>query len=259
MEFKEQYTKQRMISETGQPKENETGPTKEGSTEDKKEAFDDGVKELGQAALSSNRYHHRIHLLNIIGEIEGHECLPSNSKTTKYEHVLPILADLEDNASLDGMLILLNTVGGDVEAGLAIAEMISSISKPVVTLVLGGGHSIGVPLSVSGDYSFIVPTATMVVHPIRMNGTVIGVKQNYEYIERMQDRIIDFTVSHSDIEEERLRTIMMNNKQLVKDIGSMLVGEEAVREGLINEVGGIREAVAKLHEMIDQKKQQADE
>ncbi|MBR1568198.1 MAG: ATP-dependent Clp protease proteolytic subunit, partial [Lachnospiraceae bacterium] len=159
----------------------------------------------------------------------------------------------------DGMLILLNTVGGDVEAGLAIAEMISSISKPVVTLVLGGGHSIGVPLSVSGDYSFIVPTATMVVHPIRMNGTVIGVKQNYEYIERMQDRIIDFTVSHSDIEEERLRTIMMNNKQLVKDIGSMLVGEEAVREGLINEVGGIREAVAKLHEMIDQKKQQTDE
>ena len=259
MEFTEHYTKQRMISETGQPKENETGPTKEGSTEDKKEAFDDGVKELGQAALSSNRYHHRIHLLNIIGEIEGHECLPSNSKTTKYEHVLPILADLEDNASLDGMLILLNTVGGDVEAGLAIAEMISSISKPVVTLVLGGGHSIGVPLSVSGDYSFIVPTATMVVHPIRMNGTVIGVKQNYEYIERMQDRIIDFTVSHSDIEEERLRTIMMNNKQLVKDIGSMLVGEEAVREGLINEVGGIREAVAKLHEMIDRKKQQADE
>lgn len=259
MEFKEHYTKQRMISETGQPKENETEPTKEGSTEDKNEAFDDGVKELGQAALSSNRYHHRIHLLNIIGEIEGHECLPSNSKTTKYEHVLPILADLEDNASLDGMLILLNTVGGDVEAGLAIAEMISSISKPVVTLVLGGGHSIGVPLSVSGDYSFIVPTATMVVHPIRMNGTVIGVKQNYEYIERMQDRIIDFTVSHSDIEEERLRTIMMNNKQLVKDIGSMLVGEEAVREGLINEVGGIREAVAKLHEMIDQKKQQADE
>ncbi|MBR1567870.1 MAG: ATP-dependent Clp protease proteolytic subunit, partial [Lachnospiraceae bacterium] len=159
----------------------------------------------------------------------------------------------------DGMLILLNTVGGDVEAGLAIAEMISSISKPVVTLVLGGGHSIGVPLSVSGDYSFIVPTATMVVHPIRMNGTVIGVKQNYEYIERMQDRIIDFTVSHSGIEEERLRTIMMNNKQLVKDIGSMLVGEEAVREGLINEVGGIREAVAKLHEMIDQKKQQSDE
>lgn len=256
MEFNENEAEQRIISETEQPKENETEQTKEGSAEDKKEALDDSVKELGQAALSSNRYHHRIHLLNIIGEIEGHECLPSNSKTTKYEHVLPILADLEDNASLDGMLILLNTVGGDVEAGLAIAEMIGSISKPVVTLVLGGGHSIGVPLSVSGDYSFIVPTATMVVHPIRMNGTVIGVKQNYEYIERMQDRIIDFTVSHSDIEEERLRTIMMNNKQLVKDIGSMLVGEEAVREGLINEVGGIREAVAKLHEMIDQNKQQ---
>lgn len=229
----------------------------QGNADEKEEAAsDERVKELGQASLSSNRYHHRIHLLNIIGEIEGHECLPANLKTTKYEHVLPILADLEDNESLDGMLILLNTVGGDVEAGLAIAEMISSISKPVVTLVLGGGHSIGVPLSVSGDYSFIVPTATMVVHPIRMNGTVIGVKQNYEYIERMQDRIIDFTVSHSGITEERLRTIMMNNKQLVKDIGSMLVGEEAVREGLINEVGGIHEAVVKLHEMIETEKNQ---
>lgn len=208
------------------------------------------VKESGQFMLNGNSHHHRIHLLNIIGEIEGHECLPSSSKTTKYEHVLPILAEIEDNDQIDGMLVLLNTVGGDVEAGLAIAEMISSIHKPVVTLVLGGGHSIGVPLSVSGDYSFIVPTATMVVHPIRMNGMVIGVKQNYEYIERMQDRIISFTVTHSGIEEDRLRNIMMNNEQLVKDIGSMLVGEEAVKEGLIDAVGGVHEAMECLHRLI---------
>ncbi len=209
------------------------------------------VKEFGQITLSGNESKHRIHLLNIIGEIEGHECLPSSSKTTKYEHVLPILAEIADNSQIDGVLVLLNTVGGDVEAGLAMAEMISSIHKPVVTLVLGGGHSIGVPLAVSGDYSFIVPTATMVVHPIRMNGMVIGVKQNYEYIERMQDRIIAFTVAHSDIDEARLRKIMMNNEQLVKDIGSMLVGEEAVQEGLIDAVGGIHEALEHLHHMIE--------
>ncbi|MBO5239001.1 MAG: ATP-dependent Clp protease proteolytic subunit [Lachnospiraceae bacterium] len=214
------------------------------------------IKESGQFTLAGNPYHHRIHLLNIVGEIEGHECLPPNTKTTKYEHVLPILAEIEDNAQVDGMLVLLNTVGGDVEAGLAIAEMISSIQKPVVTLVLGGGHSIGVPLAVSGDYSFIVPTATMVVHPIRMNGMVIGVKQNYEYIERMQDRIIDFTVRHSSIEEARLRKIMMNNEQLVKDIGSMLVGSEAVKEGLIDAVGGVHEAMEYLHQMIERNKKE---
>lgn len=214
------------------------------------------IKESGQFTLAGNPYHHRIHLLNIVGEIEGHECLPPNTKTTKYEHVLPILAEIEDNAQIDGMLVLLNTVGGDVEAGLAIAEMISSIQKPVVTLVLGGGHSIGVPLAVSGDYSFIVPTATMVVHPIRMNGMVIGVKQNYEYIERMQDRIIDFTVKHSSIEEARLRKIMMNNEQLVKDIGSMLVGSEAVKEGLIDAVGGVHEAMEYLHQMIEKNKKE---
>lgn len=214
------------------------------------------IKESGQFTLAGNPYHNRIHLLNIVGEIEGHECLPPNTKTTKYEHVLPILAEIEDNAQIDGMLVLLNTVGGDVEAGLAIAEMISSIQKPVVTLVLGGGHSIGVPLAVSGDYSFIVPTATMVVHPIRMNGMVIGVKQNYEYIERMQDRIIDFTVRHSSIEEARLRKIMMNNEQLVKDIGSMLVGSEAVKEGLIDAVGGVHEAMEYLHQMIEKNKKE---
>lgn len=218
----------------------------------KEEITSNLVKESGQLTLAGSEYHHRIHLLNIIGEIEGHESLPPNSKTTKYEHVLPILAEIEDNSQIDGMLVLLNTVGGDVEAGLAMAEMIGSIQKPVVTLVLGGGHSIGVPLAVSGDYSFIVPTATMVVHPIRMNGMVIGVKQNYEYIERMQDRIIAFTVTHSGIEENRLRKIMMNNEQLVKDIGSMLVGKEAVQEKLIDAVGGIHEAMEYLHHLIEE-------
>lgn len=216
----------------------------------KEESVGKLIHDSGQFMLKNNEQHHRIHLLNIIGEIEGHECLPPSSKTTKYEHVLPMLAEIEDNDQINGMLVLLNTVGGDVEAGLAIAEMIGSIQKPVVTLVLGGGHSIGVPLAVSGDYSFIAPTATMVVHPIRMNGMVIGVKQNYEYIERMQDRIIAFTVEHSMVKEERLRQIMMNNQQLVKDIGSMLVGHEAVKEGLIDSVGGIHDAVTKLHEMI---------
>lgn len=222
----------------------------------KEEVTGNLIRENGQFTLSGSPFHHRIHLLNIIGEIEGHECLPSNSKTTKYEHVLPVLAEIEDNDQIDGMLVLLNTVGGDVEAGLAMAEMIGSIHKPVVTLVLGGGHSIGVPLAVSGDYSFIVPTATMVVHPIRMNGMVIGVKQNYEYIERMQDRIIAFTVTHSGIDEKRLRSIMMNNEQLVKDIGSMLVGREAVEENLIDEVGGIHEAMEYLHHLIEKQKKQ---
>ena len=151
------------------------------------------ITDYGQITLSKNRYHHRIHLLNIIGEIEGHENLGSSSKTSKYEHILPQLAAVEDDEGIDGLMVLLNTVGGDVEAGLAIAEMIASLSKPKVCLVLGGGHSIGVPLAVSGDVTFIVSSATMVVHPIRMNGTVLGVTQNYEYIERMQDRIIEFT------------------------------------------------------------------
>ena len=240
------------LRDKNQESENQEKEKQDAAKDAKNNAENHDVTESGQMTLNQSKYKHKIHLLNIIGEIEGHECLPANSKTTKYEHVLPILADIEDNEAIDGMLILLNTVGGDVEAGLAIAEMISSIHKPVVTLVLGGGHSIGVPLSVSGDYSFIVPTATMVVHPIRMNGTVIGVKQNYEYIERMQDRIVDFTVAHSRIREDRLREIMMNNKQLVKDVGSMLVGEEAVKEGLIDAVGGIHEAMEYLHKRIEE-------
>lgn len=212
------------------------------------------VKENGQLNLQGNSYGYKIHLLNIIGEIEGHQCLGPSVKSTKYEHVLPELAWLEEDDKVDGLMVLLNTVGGDVEAGLAIAEMIASLSIPVVTLLLGGGHSIGVPLSVSGDYSFIVPTATMVVHPIRMNGTVLGVKHNYEYIDKMQDRIISFTCNHSNIDTESMKKIMFNTNELAKDVGSVLVGKEAVEKGLIDEVGGIHEAFQYLYNLINQKK-----
>lgn len=212
------------------------------------------ISDYGQITLQSNRYHHNIHLLNIIGEIEGHDNLGGQTKTSKYEHILPQLAAVEDNDDMDGVLVLLNTVGGDVEAGLAIAEMIASLSKPKVTLVLGGGHSIGVPLAVSGDISYIVPSATMVVHPIRMNGTVLGVAQNYEYIERMQDRIIEFTATHCSVKEEELRQIMFNTKELTKDIGSVLIGKQAVEKGIIDRVGGIHRALDCLYDLINMKK-----
>ena len=212
------------------------------------------IKDYGQITLSNNRFRYKIHLLNIIGEIEGHDNLGSNSKTSKYEHILPQLAAVEDDDSIDGLLVLLNTVGGDVEAGLAIAEMIASLSKPKVCLVLGGGHSIGVPLAVSGDVTFIVPSATMVVHPIRMNGTVLGVRQNYEYIERMQDRIIEFTATHCSVREEELRSIMFNTKELTKDVGSVLIGRQAVDRGIIDRVGGINNAMNCLYDLINNKK-----
>lgn len=220
-------------------------PSQEDAAEEKKEQRE-AIKEMGEAELS-----HRIHLLSVIGEIEGHECLPNNSKTTKYEHVLPKLAAIEDSQEIDGVLILLNTVGGDVEAGLAIAEMIASLSKPTVSLVLGGSHSIGVPIAVSTDYSFIVRTGTMVIHPVRMNGTVIGAPQTYDYFKQMQDRILGFISEHSQASRRRLEELMLDTGILTKDLGTILVGADAVKEGLINEVGGIREALGKLYEMID--------
>ena len=221
---------------------------------DREQRKGDIIKDYGQITLSNNKFHYNIHLLNIIGEIEGHDCLGAGAKTSKYEHILPQLALVEDDMMIDGVLVMLNTLGGDVEAGLAIAEMIASLSKPVVTLVLGGGHSIGVPLAVSGDCSFIVPSATMVVHPIRMNGTVLGVKQNYEYIERMQDRIIEFTATHASVTEENLRKIMFNTKELTKDIGSVLIGKEAVDKGIIDRVGGINSALNYLYNLINNRK-----
>lgn len=215
-----------------------------------KEELDDGkIREYGQTTLVNEERKSKIHLLSIIGEIEGHECLPQHNKTTKYEHVLPQLAAIEDSSDIDGLLILINTVGGDVEAGLAIAEMIASLSKPTVSLVLGGSHSIGVPLAVSSQYSYIVPTATMIIHPVRMNGTVIGVSQTYDYLEKIQERILNFVSSHSKIEKEELKRLMLNTNQLAKDIGSILVGKEAVEEGIIDAVGGIKDALSKLYEM----------
>ena len=193
-----------------------------------------------------------IYLLSIIGEVEGHEALGDRAKATKYEHILPNLARAEDDDKIDGMLILLNTVGGDVEAGLAIAEMIASMSKPTVSLVLGGGHSIGVPLAVSADYSYIVPSGTMVIHPVRQNGMFIGVAQSYRNMEKTQDRITQFVADHSQISKKRLEELMLDTTMLVKDVGTMLDGREAVREGLINEVGGISEALARLHAMIEE-------
>ena len=198
----------------------------------------------------------RIDLLSIIGEAEGHEVLGERTKTTRYEQILPRLAKVEDDDQIEGLLILLNTVGGDVEAGLAIAEMIASLSKPTVSLVLGGGHSIGVPLAVSSDYSFIVPSATMVIHPVRTSGTFIGVMQSYRNMEKTQDRITGFIAGHSRITQERIEQLMLDTSLLVKDVGTMLDGREAVEEGLIDEVGGIREALTKLHSLIDQAKKQ---
>ena len=222
------------------------------------EKEDNRLEEYGQVILEDNQKQRKIHLITIIGEVEGHENLGSNSKTTKYEHVIPLLAAVEEDNNVDGLLVLINTVGGDVESGLAIAEMIASLSKPVVSLVLGGSHSIGVPLAVSADYSFIVPTGTMLVHPVRMTGMVIGAAQTYDYFEMIQDRILSFVSGHSQISYERLRSLMLNTEMMTKDLGTVLVGGEAVQEGLIDECGGIREALAWLNRAIDGKKQEID-
>ena len=217
------------------------------------------IEESGQATLDRNDKNRTIHLISIIGEVEGHDNLGSNSKTTKYEHILPQLAAIEDSENIDGVLILLNTVGGDVEAGLAIAEMLASLSKPVVSLVLGGSHSIGVPIAVSADYSFIVPSGTMVIHPVRSNGMFIGVQKSLDNMIRTQDRITGFLAGHSRISKERIEELMLNPTELVKDVGSLLEGEEAVKEGLIDEVGGLSNALNKLHEMIDERNEKKNE
>lgn len=209
------------------------------------------LEEDGKVMLDKSPNRHKIQLLSIIGEIEGHDVLGNNVKSTKYEHILPTLAAIEDSDEVQGVLFLLNTMGGDVEAGLAISEMISSLSKPTVSLVLGGSHSIGVPIAVSSDYSFIVPTGTMVIHPVRLNGLVIGAQPTYDYFKQMQNRIITFVSKHCDISKKRLEVLMMQTGILTKDVGTILVGKEAVEEGLINEVGGISKAISKLHEMIE--------
>ena len=195
---------------------------------------------------------HAIHCLTGIGQIEGHSEAPQGQKTTKYEHVIPQLVAIEEDQSIRGLLVILNTVGGDVEAGLAIAELLSGMKTPTVSLVLGGGHSIGVPLAVSTRYSFIAPTATMTVHPVRMNGVMLGVPQPLSYFDKMQERITGFVTANSRIRPEKFRELMMNNGELVMDIGTVLDGEGAVQVGLIDELGGLQDALGKLYDLIDE-------
>lgn len=206
------------------------------------------VKEYGNTVLNSPN--ERIQVISIIGTIEGHSVSNPQTKTTKYEHIIPQLISIEQNEKVKGVLIVLNTVGGDVEAGLAIAEMINSISKPTVSIVIGGGHSIGVPLATCSKYSFITPSATMIVHPIRMNGFIIGVEQTFEYFKKMQERIDDFIVRTSKIDGETLHKLMLKNGELLNDVGTILIGKEAVDYKLIDEVGGVSDALKKLNELI---------
>ncbi len=211
---------------------------------------DEKLRENGQVVLDHNHDEQRVLLLSIIGEIEGHEAAPNQNKATRYDHVLPRLAAFEEDDDLEGLLVLLNTQGGDVDAGLAIAEMIASLSKPSVSLVLGGSHSIGVPLAVSTDHSFIVESGTLLIHPVRMGGMVIGAPQSYAYFKRVQDRITGFIAAHSHTSQEALENMMMDNTELTKDLGTILVGKEAVEAGLIDEVGGISQALSYLKSMI---------
>jgi len=217
----------------------------------------ESMKEMGSAPIPEVKSN--IHCLTIIGQIEGHLVLPPQNKTTKYEHMIPQLVALEQAAEVEGVLIILNTVGGDVEAGLAIAEMIASMSKPTVSVVLGGGHSIGVPIAVAAKYSFISDTASMTIHPIRLNGLVIGVPQTYEYLDKMQDRVVRFTTMHSNITEKKFRELMFRTGDLARDIGTVLIGKEAVEVGLIDAVGGIGDAVNKINTMVDDWKQRRKE
>ncbi|MDC2864632.1 MULTISPECIES: ClpP family protease [unclassified Bacillus (in: firmicutes)] len=208
------------------------------------------IQQLGQTNVPQLN-ESRIHCLTIVGQIEGHVQLPPQNKTTKYEHVIPQIVAIEQNPKIEGLLILLNTVGGDVEAGLALSEMIASLSKPTVSIVLGGGHSIGVPIAVSTDYSFIAETATMTIHPIRLTGLVIGVPQTFEYLDKMQERVIRFVTKHSKVTEDRFKELMFAKGNLTRDIGTNVVGMDAVKYGLIDDVGGIGQAIKKLNELID--------
>ncbi|MCL2513459.1 MAG: ATP-dependent Clp protease proteolytic subunit [Oscillospiraceae bacterium] len=194
---------------------------------------------------------HVIQCVTVIGQVEGHNILPSQNKTTKYEHVIPQLVAIEETEEIEGLIVILNTMGGDVEAGLAIAELLAGMKKPVVSLVLGGGHSIGVPLAVSAKKSFIAPSATMTIHPVRMNGLVLGVSQTMAYFENMQERIVNFVSGHSKMNPERFRELMLANGQLVMDVGTVLGGAKAVEEGLIDSLGGLSDALSCLKDMID--------
>lgn len=213
----------------------------------------DSIVDMGSVTTKGK---HLIHCLTIIGQVEGHYILPAQNKTTKYEHVIPQLVAIEEDQDIKGLIIMINTVGGDVEAGLAIAELIAGMTKPTVSLVLGGGHSIGVPLAVSAKRSFIVPSATMTIHPVRMSGLVLGVPQTFSYFEKMQDRIVNFVAQNSKISQKRFTQLMMTTGELAMDVGTVLNGTDAVKEGLIDSLGGLSDAVSSLYQMIDEKEQE---
>ncbi len=207
----------------------------------------ESVNNIEDGSVTVNKNGRFIHCITIIGQIEGHYSLPQNTKATKYEHIIPRLVAVEENPDVSGLLVILNTVGGDIEAGLAMAELISGMKKPTVSLVLGGSHSIGIPLAVSADKSFIVPTASMTVHPVRMNGLILGVPQTLVYLKKMEERVVDFIVRNSSVSGERFRQLMLNNNELVSDFGTVLNGEQAVKEGLIDCVGGLSDALETLY------------
>ena len=219
--------------------------------EQKQEDITNSIKEFGQMPINKDGIS-PIHCITIVGQVEGHMSLPPQNKTTKYEHIIPQVIGLCEDPKIKGVLIILNTVGGDVEAGLALAELIASINKPTVSLVLGGAHSIGVPIAVSSNYSFITPTATMTIHPVRMNGTVIGVQQSFEFFDQMQERIVSFVSKNSSITEARFKELMLSVGKLARDVGTILVGQEAVDEKIINELGGLNDAMNKLYSLIEQ-------
>ncbi len=215
------------------------------------------IVDMGSTTITTKRG--TIHTLTIVGQVEGHQILPPNTKSTKYEHVMPLLATIEESEDIDGLLILLNTMGGDIEAGLGIAELIASMSKPTVSLVLGGGHSIGVPLAVSAKASFIAPSAAMTIHPVRMSGLVIGVAQTFNYFQRIQERIIQFVTHNSKVKREVFTKMMLQTEELAADVGSVIYGEEAVRIGLIDRIGGLSDALECLHGMMEERRRQAEE
>ncbi len=234
---KEMYSNE---NEQEQPKETE-----------KQTPLMEKIQQLGQTNVPQLSQDSKIHCLTIVGQVEGHLQLPPQNKTTKYEHLIPQIVAIEQNPKIEGLLVILNTVGGDVEAGLAISEMLASLSKPTVSIVLGGGHSIGVPIAVSCNYSFIAETATMTIHPIRLTGLVIGVPQTFEYLDKMQERVINFVTKHSDVSEEKFKDLMFAKGNLTRDIGTNVIGADAVEYGLINEVGGVGPAMKKLMDLIE--------
>ncbi len=239
------------VNEVNPEPDDENGENNPNNDDTSKEDKSQNIKELGQSSVPD--LISDLHIISVIGQVEGHLVMPNQNKTTKYEHIIPQLVAVEESKDIKGLIIILNTVGGDVEAGLAIAEMIASMAKPTVSLVLGGGHSIGVPIAVAAKHSFIAPTATMTIHPIRLTGLVVGVQQSFDYLERIQDRVIGFVTTHSRISEKKFRDYMMNTGDMARDIGTVVEGKDAVKCGLIDEIGGLSDALAYIHKTIEAK------